>query len=57
MTPVPFIMGLARRSPDINIDNMAMGCILKINNMELPEELLNFPYEEELDQEVPALIV
>ena len=57
--PVPYIMGLVRRSPDINIYNRAAVCILDIDNteLELPEELPLFPYEEELAQEVQALIV
>merc|ERR1719348_1020726 len=57
--PVPYIMGLVRRSPDINIYNRAAVCIVDIDNseLELPEELPKFPYEEELAEEISALIV
>merc|ERR1719320_484885 len=57
--PVPYIMGLVRRSPDINIYNRAAVCIVDIDNreLELPEELPKFPYEDELAEEISALIV
>lgn len=57
--PVPYIMGLVRRSPDINIYNRAAVCIVDIDNneLELPEELPQFPYEEDLIQEIQDLIV
>jgi hypothetical protein len=57
--PVPYIMGLVRRSPDINIYNRAAVCIVDIDNteLELPEELPHFPYEDELAEEVQALIM
>jgi len=57
--PVPYMMGLVRRSPDINIYNRAHVCIVDIDNseLELPEELPAFPYEQELGEEVQALVV
>ena len=44
---------------DINIYNRAAVCIVDIDNseLELPEELPKFPYEEELAEEISALIV
>ena len=57
--PVPYIMGLVRKSPDINIYNRAAVCIVDIDSsqLELPEELPLFPHEQELCDEVSALIL
>ena len=56
--PVPYIMGLVRRSHDISIYNRASVCIVDIDNneLELPEELPEFPYEKELAQELQSMI-
>ena len=57
--PVPYMMGLVRRSPDMNIYNRASVCIVDIDNgeLELPEELPEFPYEKELCEEIQSTIV
>ena len=57
--PVPYVMGLVRRSHDINIYNRASVCIVDIDNgeLELPEELPEFPYEKEMSEEIQATIV
>ena len=56
--PVPYIMGLLRRSHDISIYNRASVCIVDIDNgeLELPEELPEFPYEKELAEELQSMI-
>merc|ERR1719312_312517 len=57
--PVPYMMGLVRRSHDMNIYNRASVCIVDIDNgeLELPEELPEFPYERELCEEIQSTIV
>ena len=57
--PVPYIMGLVRSNHDINIYNRASVCIVDIDNneLELPEELPECPYENELCEEIQAMIV
>jgi len=57
--PVPYIMGLVRSNHDINIYNRASVCIVDIDNneLELPEELPEFPYENELCEELQSMIV
>ena len=57
--PVPYVMGLVRRSHDISIYNRASVCIVDIDNgeLELPEELPEFPYEREVCEEIQSTIV
>ena len=57
--PVPYIMGLVRRSHDITVYNRASVCIVDIDNgeLEFPEELPEFPYEKELCEELQSMIV
>lgn len=52
--PVPYIMGLLRRTHDIELSKKGSVCIVDIDNgeLDLPEELPEFPYERELIDEV-----
>ena len=52
-------MGLVRSNHDINIYNRASVCIVDIDNneLELPEELPEFPYEKEVCEELHENIV
>ena len=57
--PVPYIMGLLRRTHDIELYKRGTVCILDIDNgeLELPEELPEFPCEQELKSEIENVIV
>jgi len=57
--PVPYVMGLLRRTHDMNLYSRAAVCIVDIDSgeLELPEELPTFPYEQELIEEIRSVIV
>ncbi len=56
--PVPYMMGLLRRAHDIELSKKGSVCIVDIDNgeIELPEELPEFPYEKELAEELKSNI-
>ena len=57
--PVPYIMGLLRRTHDIELSKRGAVCILDIDNgeLDLPEELPEFPCETELAEEIRNNII
>ena len=57
--PVPYIMGLLRRTHDIELSKKGSVCIVDIDNgeLDLPEELPEFPYERELVEELRNNII
>jgi hypothetical protein len=57
--PVPYVMGLLRRTHDIELSKKGSVCIVDIDNgeLDLPEELPEFPYERELIDEIRNTIV
>lgn len=57
--PVPYIMGLLRRTHDIELSKRGAVCILDIDNgeLDLPEELPEFPCEVELAEEIRNNII
>lgn len=56
--PVPYIMGLLRRTHDHDLYNRCNVCIVDIDNgeLELPEELPEFPQEFEMRKELERVI-
>lgn len=52
--PVPYMMGLVRRTHDIELSKRGSVAIVDIDSgeLELPEELPEFPHEKELAEEV-----
>ena len=56
--PIPYIMGVLRRTHDIELSKKGSVCIVDIDNgeLDLPEELPEFPHEEELIDEIRSNI-
>jgi hypothetical protein len=57
--PVPYVMGLLRRSHDLELSKRGSVCIVDIDNgqLDLPEELPSFPYEAEFAEEIRSTIL
>ena len=57
--PVPYVMGLLRRAHDVELYQRGGVCIVDIDNgeLDLPEELPNFPCESELKDEIESVIL
>ena len=57
--PVPYVMGLLRRAHDVELYQRGGVCIVDIDNgeLDLPEELPNFPSESELKDEIESVIL
>ena len=57
--PVPYVMGLLRRAHDVELYQRGGVCIVDIDNgeLDLPEELPNFPCETEFKEEIESVIL
>ena len=57
--PVPYVMGLLRRAHDVELYQNGGVCIVDIDNgeLDLPEEVPEFPCESELKQEIESVIL
>ena len=57
--PVPYVMGLLRRAHDVELYQKGGVCIVDIDNgeLDLPEELPNFPCESDLKEEIESIIL
>lgn len=57
--PVPYVMGLLRRTHDLELSKKGCVCIVDIDNgeLELPEEIPEFPYQQEFIDEIRNTIV
>ena len=57
--PVPYVMGLLRRAHDVELYQKGGVCIVDIDNgeLDLPEELPDFPCESDLKEEIESIIL